>query len=228
MGQDKDIFMMSRKEVKRYQVIRKVLDKQIKQREVAEYFGLSPRQVRRVELIFAHSPQAKGRVERVFRTLQDRLTKELRLSQASSLQEANYLLNCYLPVFNKKFGVPSRGVGDFHRVLDKNVRIDEILSVQTERFLRNDRTVLHHKRWYQVLDKTRAKRVVVCEYLDGQMAIKYGKDRLQFKAIEGPVARPEKPLRRFKAHGCKLPAKKHPWRDGFKIPEVHLTKRGHF
>ena len=49
-----------------------------------------------IELIFAHSPQAKGRVERVFRTLQDRLTKELRLCQAKSLDEANELLSAYL------------------------------------------------------------------------------------------------------------------------------------
>ena len=132
-------------------------------------------------------------------------------------------------MFNKKFEVLAKGSGNFHRPVDKRIDIDEVLTVQTERFLRNDRTVLHNKQWYQVLAKTRAKRVVVYEYLNGQTAIKYGKDRLQFKAIEGPVARPQKPVvHRFKARSINVPAKKHPWRDGFAIPEVRLTKSGHF
>ena len=181
-----------------------------------------------IELIFAHSPQAKGRVERVFKTLQDRLVKELRLSQASSLDEANYLLKSYLPVFNKKFEVPSKATGDFHRQADKNANIDEILSVQTERFLRNDRTVLHNKQWYQVLSKTRAQRVVVFEYLDGQITIKYGKDRLSFKTIQGPLPRPELVPRRFKRRVAPVKAtKRSPWRHTFRLPGSY-PKSGHF
>jgi len=181
-----------------------------------------------IELIFAHSPQAKGRVERVFKTLQDRLVKELRLSQACSLDEANYILKAYLVVFNKKFEVSARGIGDFHRPVDKRVDLDGILSIQTERFLRNDRTVLHHKQWYQVLSRTRAQRVVVYEYLNGQIGIGYGKDRLAFKTIPGakekdmPIKRKVLPPNRY------VPPQGSYWRDGFKLKGSLTSKRGHF
>ena len=182
-----------------------------------------------IELIFAHSPQAKGRVERVFRTLQDRLSKELRLSGANSLEEANYLLNSYLPVFNKKFEVPSRGVGDFHRSWDKNRDIDDVLSIQTERFLRNDRTLLHKKQWYQVLNKTRAQHVVVYEYLNGQIEVKYGKDRLAFKSIPAPTTRIVLPItRRFKRRSRSPGSSKSPWHNTFKLKGSLTSKRGHF
>jgi hypothetical protein len=181
-----------------------------------------------IELIFAHSPQAKGRVERVFKTLQDRLVKELRLAQASTLDEANYILKAYLIVFNKKFEVPAKGSGDFHRPIDKSVDIDGVLSIQTERFLRNDRTVLHDKQWYQVLSRTRAQHVMIYEYLNGQIDIKYGKDRLAYKAIEAPLARPVYEKRRFKVRLRPVGALKSPWRYTFKLPGSLTSKRGHF
>jgi len=181
-----------------------------------------------IELIFADSPQAKGRVERVFRTLQNRLVRELRLAGISTLEDANYMLKSYLSVFNKKFEVVARGSGDFHRQVDERIDIDEILSIQTERFLRNDRTILHHKQWYQVLNKIRARRVTVYEYLNGQITLKYGKDRLQYKAIEGP-AKPKIPVvNRFKARRSGDPAKGNSWRNGFKLAGSLPNKSGHF
>jgi transposase len=182
-----------------------------------------------IELIFAHSPQAKGRVERVFKTLQDRLVKELRLAGINTLQDANDMLKAYLPVFNKKFEVLARGSGDFHRPIDKRLNIDDILSVHTKGFLRNDRTLLHDKQWYQILSKTRAQWVVVYEYLNGQKDIRYGKTRLEFKPIEPPAHKVYQPvIGRVKVRGISIPVKRHPWRSGFKVPEVHLTKIGHF
>lgn len=176
-----------------------------------------------IELIFAHSPQAKGRVERVFRTLQNRLLRELRLEQINTLEDANTLLKSYLPVFNRKFEVVAKASGDFHRLVDKKAEIDEILSVQTERFLRNDRTILHQSQWYQVLTKTRAQRVTFYEYLDGHRAVKYGKSELQFKAIEGSLPKvkavsPRRFKRRFRSPG----SAKSPWRYNLYL------KSGHF
>ena len=161
-----------------------------------------------IELIFAHSPQAKGRVERVFKTLQDRLVKELRLEHINTLEDANRLLGAYLPIFNKKFEVSAKGSGDFHRGVDKRIDLDDILSIQTQRFLRNDRTLVHNNQWYQVLTKTRAQRVMMHEYLDGQTAILYGKNRLEFKAIEAPAPKRYQPvIPRFKVRGITRPAK---------------------
>jgi hypothetical protein len=142
-----------------------------------------------IELIFANSPQAKGRIERVFKTLQDRLVKELRLANARTIEEANVVLRKYLPIFNEKFRVEAKKSGDYHRPVDKRIRLDEILSIQTQRSLHNDRTVVHEKQWYQVLTKTRANTVIMCEYLNGQIAIKDDATRLAYKLIEGPLPR---------------------------------------
>ena len=205
----------------------KYTDWPFRDEEELTQFGRACKQLG-IELIFAHSPQAKGRVERIFRTLQDRLVKELRLAQASTLDEANYILKAYLVIFNKKFEVPAHASGDFHRPIDKSVDIDGILSIQTERFLRNDRTVLHNKQWYQILNRTRAQHVMVCEYLNGQIDIKYGKDRLKFKTIAGPKPRisevkpKNRPIKRY------VPPFGSYWRNGFKLPGSLTSKRGHF
>jgi len=181
-------------------------------------FGRACRQLG-IELIYAHTPQAKGRVERVFETLQDRLTKELRLAKAATCKQANILLERYLDSFNNKFQVEPKRRGDLHRPADKRISLDDILSVQTPRSLRNDRTVLHNKRWYQVLNRTRAANVMVYEYLNGRMAIKHGNNRLEYRSIEGPVARSPIPrVRRFRGRRIYVPPKDSYWRIGFKLP----------
>ena len=181
-----------------------------------------------IELIFAHSPQAKGRIERIFETLQDRLVKELRLAGIQTLDEANDLLRSYLSGFNKRFEVLAKGSGDFHRPLDKRMDIDGILSIQTKRFLRNDRTLLHNKQWYQVLTKTRARWVIVHEYLNGQTTITYDKNRLKYKVIEAPAPKAQPPvMHRFKVRGILKPSHKHPWRRANFLTTT-TSKRGHF
>ena len=180
-------------------------------------FGRACRQLG-IELIFAHSPQAKGRIERVFKTLQDRLVKELRLANVRTLEEANVILRKYLPIFNKKFRVQAKQSGDYHRPVDKRIKLDDILSVQTQRCLRNDRTVVHHKQWYQILAKTRADTVTVHEYLNGQIVIRHDGKRLPYKSIEGPLPRMtpvgvKKVKPRFRLGSPKGSY----WRDGFKL-----------
>ncbi len=189
-----------------------------------------------IKLIYALSPQAKGRVERVFGTLQDRLTKELRLAKAVSCQEANNVLACYLDSFNRKFQVPARSKGDLHRTADKRIIIDDILSVQTERTLRNDRTVLHNNRWYQILNRTGAARVTIYEHLNGSMSIRYGNNRLQYKSIEGPVVRVKEKMSRPRIYKGTIPSKDHCWRIAFKPAQrlrskediSNLVELGHF
>jgi len=171
-----------------------------------------------IEVIHAHSPQAKGRVERLFKTLQDRLVKEMRLLGIKTCQEANAFLEKYIDKFNAKFAVPARKKGDAHRPSAKSVNLDEILSVQTEHVLRNDRTVVHERKLYQVTDKTGAQRVVVFEYLNGRMAIKHGQARLNFSAID---ARPQQirisEVKKFVRRARYIPPKDAYWRIGFKL-----------
>ena len=186
-------------------------------KEELTQFGRSCQQLG-IELIYANSPQAKGRVERVFETLQDRLTKELRLANATTCQEANEALERYLDNFNSKFEVVAKRSGDLHRQPDKRIFLDEILSIRTQRPLRNDRKVLHNNRWYQVLTRTQAEDVVVYDYLNGRMAIKYGNNRLEYKSIAGPVVRlPVPKVRRFRGRQRYGPPRNNYWRDNFKL-----------
>ena len=83
-----------------------------------------------VKVIHAHSAQAKGRIERLFGTLQDRLVKEMRLRGMKSLEEANRFLEEYWPIYNGKFAVQARGKGDLHRSLPKGLKVDNILCVK--------------------------------------------------------------------------------------------------
>jgi len=169
-----------------------------------------------VEVLHANSPQAKGRIERLFRTFQDRLVKELRLSGAKTLEEANQCLDEYLPKYNKKFMVEAREKGNLHRAVPKGLNLDEILCIKTEHPLRNDFTIVHNKRLYQVLDKTAARKIEVQERVNGQMLIIYKSQRLKYKEID---TRPEKVIDRAKKVKLRkryVPPLNAPWRR-FKI-----------
>ena len=171
-----------------------------------------------IELIHAHSPQAKGRIERVFETLQDRLVKELRLERARTIQDANRVLEAYLEAFNRKFMVEPKGCGDLHRRVRPDTNLREVLSIQNERTVRNDRTILHEQKWFQIIPQTWAKRAVVYEYWDGKMKIRCGKRFVDYRSIEGPAPRPVPvwPARSPRAHAQTIPSRKHPWKRGYK------------
>jgi hypothetical protein len=172
-----------------------------------------------IEVIHAHSPQAKGRIERLFKTLQDRLVKEMRLMNIKSSQESNAFLAKYIYKFNAKFAVPALKKGDAHRSLDKRISLEEIFSVQTEHVLRNDRTVIHERKLYQVTDRIRAQRVMVFEYLNGRMAIKHGQSRLSFNPIKDrPQVVPK--IKKIKVFGRRpryIPPKNALWRTSFRL-----------
>jgi hypothetical protein len=168
-----------------------------------------------VELIHAHSPQAKGRVERLFGTLQDRLVKELRLEKASSLPEANKVLRCYLPKFNKRFGRVPKSNGDLHRVLNKDIKLDEILAVHNPRVMRNDHTISYENRWYQITTKTKAREVMVQERLNGRMYLFGNGRQLDYKEIPGPAQHVYQPRERLSTRRI-IQAPQHPWRQSYK------------
>lgn len=112
----------------------------------------------RVELIFANSPQAKGRVERGFRTLQDRLVKELRLRNIDTTEEANiFLRDVFIPDFNKRFAHPAREKQDLHRLLteEEQAQMISTLCKEETRIIMNDFTIPHGHQWYQLLPTQR-------------------------------------------------------------------------
>ena len=165
-----------------------------------------------VEVIHAHSPQAKGRIERLFGTLQDRVVKEMRLRGIKTLEEGNRFLAEYLPLYNRRFSVCPKEKGNFHRPLPKGLDLDTILCVRTERVLRNDFTVAHNKKLYQIEDTIKASRVVVQNRINGSMIITYKGRPLRFKQISArPVRENRDPVvvRKKKPY---IPPADHPWR----------------
>ena len=177
-----------------------------------------------VELSHAHSPQAKGRIERLFRTLQDRLVKEMRLRGIRSIEEGNRFLEKYLPLYNKRFSVRPKEKEDFHRPLPKGIDVDAILCIKTERALRNDFTVAHNRKLYQVEDTIKASKVMVQDRIDGSMVMIHKGRVLRFKEITERPVREKKPLaipRKIKSY---TPPTSHPWR-GFKFGK-HRYERG--
>lgn len=132
-----------------------------------------------VKLIFAHSPQAKGRVERVFGTLQDRLVKELRLAGISTPEEANvFIRETFLPDFNRKFAVAPREEGDLHRQLTKDEKVNAraIFCREDQRTVCGDSTISHDGIWYQIMPTPRLHvrpkdKAVVRTSPDGEITI---------------------------------------------------------
>lgn len=148
-----------------------------------------------VKLIHANSPQAKGRVERLFGTFQDRLVKEMRLEGVKSKDEANEFLEKYLPVYNRRFSRKALLEGNLHRPAPKD--LNQILSIRTLHRLRNDNTIRHQNSYYQILrpwKNRRPKELVVEERLDGKLYITDRGKALEYRKIPKPLERiSEKP-----------------------------------
>jgi hypothetical protein len=149
-------------------------------------FGRALRELS-IGLIRAHSPQAKGRVERSFGTAQDRWVKELRLADAHTAAQANEVLDRLLPSHNQRFAKPAQDSADAHRALGRSFDLAAILSIQEERVVANDYTIRFHNRIYQLLKPIypgeRRGRVVVEMRLDGRMAIRFGSHYLKYQEV---------------------------------------------
>lgn len=171
-----------------------------------------------VELILAHSPQAKGRVERVNRTLQDRLVKELTRVGISDLESANrYLEETYLPRFNEQFGRPAAQSADLHLATTEE-RVLRALALQEDRVVQPDWTVRWNNGFLQLPRATAehvqpGQRVVLSEQLDGRLRIFIGEQELTWSTVREtpPPPQPERQGPTGSSQGQK-PRADHPWR----------------
>ena len=128
--------------------------------------------------ILAHSPEAKGRVERANGTFQDRLVAELRLADACTLEEANQVLAEFLPRFNQRFGVPADQPESAYRLVDPELGLGGVLCIKELRRVAKDNTVQYHGRTLQLYPGTErpsyaGARVEVQERLDGRLLIRH-------------------------------------------------------
>lgn len=165
-----------------------------------------------VELIAAHSPQAKGRVERLFKTFQDRVIKELRLAEVSTLDAANAFLKGYLPIYNRRFAVRPAQTADLHRPRPARGELDRILCLKTKRVLRRDWTVVHNGHLYQVQTNVRATQVVIEERVDGTLRITHQGHRLAYAPIAARPGRPAVPQTTSRRHRPVTQGPAHPGR----------------
>lgn len=174
-----------------------------------------------IEVIHANSPQAKGRVERLFKTLQDRLVKEMRLKGIKSVCEANEFLKTSLPKHNRRFKKEAASEADLHRPAPHMRELDRILCIKEERTVKNDFTISHNGTLYQIEQATRAEKVTVEERLDGTVHITYKGQDLRFREIakKPSMATAEAPLLLLQEKKPWIPSVDHPWRKRF------VTKR---
>src|SRR5437870_5850300 len=170
----------------------------------------------------AHSPQAKGRIERFFGTAQDRLVKGLRKSGASTLQAANdYLERVYLPMWNERFTVEPANGSDSHRPLLKQHELAAILSHVEERVIINDYTFQFGSERYQIqkssiAPRMRGSQLRVEVRLDGTMAARWeGKYVEIARCPVRPRAEPEPDRRTKRAASSSERKGNRAWMDGF-------------
>jgi transposase len=142
-----------------------------------------------VDLICANSPQAKGRVERAHKTLQDRLVKELRLAGIGTVEAANALLPAFVAAYNPRFAKPARRPDDLHRPLSTAHDLDEIMAVREERTVSASLT-LRYDKMLLLLEPGEAtrplarKRVTVVNYPDGRFAVRHEGSDLPFRVFD--------------------------------------------
>ena len=181
-------------------------------------FGRAMRELD-IELILARSPQAKGRVERMNGTLQDRLVKALRRANLSDLETANRFLDkTFLPEFNARFAVPAVESEDWHRPQSVGMDLSCIVSIQESRVVAKDWTLRWRNRVLQLPRETAefirsGQRVTVCEPLDGVLQVFAGDREVAWSPILNPPL--SKSVKRTGPTGStqgQKPAAHHPWR----------------
>lgn len=173
-----------------------------------------------IQIICANTPQAKGRVERVIQTLQDRLVKELRLRNISSLEAGNAFLPEYRADFNRRFAVQPRSTHDAHRPLLPSDNLDRILTWQKQTSLSKNLTLQYNKIIYQIQTERpvytlQKAPVTVCENAQGDVMILY-KDKplayTTFKKLPSQATVVDTKHLNRSLPLPKPPAAEHPWR----------------
>ncbi len=194
-----------------------------------------------IERIYAHSPQAKGRIERAFQTLQERLLVELRLAGASCADEANAVLKEFIPRYNERFAVPPAEPEPAFRPIPPHTRLEHIFCRKEHRKLNPGYTIHYGGQNYRlVITKSTSmpplRSVVdVLDHPDGSIYVAY---KGQINSVE---LRPEAetlrnknkakttssmPKERVSSSSPRKPGPNHPWRKRAVVPKASRAKKG--
>ena len=174
--------------------------------------------------IAAHSPQAKGRVERGFLTAQDRLVKGMRVDGVTTLEEANHYLETeFLPWVNSTLAVAPASPDDAHRPLEKHHDLAAILSHVEKRRVNNDYTFPLEAKTYRIVRKDictglRGAYIRIEQRRDGSVAARFGDRYLRVERCERqPKVKPAKPA---KPTPPRKPAQRNTWMDNFELQKA--------
>ncbi|NGX49430.1 MAG: hypothetical protein K940chlam5_01028 [Candidatus Anoxychlamydiales bacterium] len=178
-----------------------------------------------IELICANSPQAKGRIERANRTLQDRLVKEMRLNNISSIEEANAFLPSFIEDYNLRFAKVPKDSSNAHRNLTKEINLNRIFVIRENRHLSKNLTFQYKNKLYQIKTQRptyalRKAYVNILENEKGETLVEYKGQSLAYTIYEERPYQAEvidskqinekiNTLLSTKKH---KPSKYHPWR----------------
>ena len=182
-----------------------------------------------IAIICANTPQAKGRVERVNLTLQDRLVKEMRLLEISSMEEGNAYLPEFMKDFNRRFAVAPRSNNDAHRPLLLKDNLDQILTWQETRMISKNLSVQFKNVVYQIQTERptyalRKAKVTVCLDANRKVTILYKDKELAYKIFKTQTKQSQILSSKDVDHKVDKvrkqhkPASDHPWRKGFSTP----------
>lgn len=187
-----------------------------------------------IKVICANSPEGKGRVERLFGTLQDRMVKEMRLAGIKDRESAGrFLKEIYIPDHNNRFAVLARQGGDAHRPLTDELRrrLTSIFSIQSKRTIGNDFTIRFKNQWYQLAAEQPVviypnDTVTLEERLDGTIRLRFKEAYVSFKTISKleRISRPRIKQPREERTIRKPPAD-HPWRLAAKRAAEHAAAK---
>ena len=172
-----------------------------------------------INIIHADSPQAKGRIEREFGTLQDRLVKELRLAGVCSKDAANRFLVSYWPEHNRRFSGPALRPDDLHRPLPKGLNVRDIFCLKGSRTINNGYMVRWKGKLLVISNPSiamRRRQTQVLEHFDGSLVIRFNGRNMDYREVQdikpGPRLATEEKEAPEKRKGQYIPPPNHPWR----------------
>lgn len=171
-----------------------------------------------VYVIHAHSPQAKGRIERSFRTLQDRLGKAMRLAGIKTLEEANEFLKSYWPRYNRRFAKEPRERRNLHRPVPKRLTLEDVFCLKATRTINNGYLIKWRNRPYAVESPSlvmKGRKAEVLEHFDERLEFRWQGRTLKVREAAEPTKLNGAKIRTIEVIRPKakyIPPPDHPWR----------------
>jgi hypothetical protein len=176
-----------------------------------------------INSIAANSPEAKGRIERLWKTFQDRLTSELRLAGANTREAANQILKSFLPEYNQRFRVAPRETGSAYRKPEAGFKADEYFCYKYPRIVGSDNVVRFVNHRLQILPNPERASYARCKVqvyagLNGKLAVYYGNRRLDTCPAPLESKRLRIPVLAGQPAPCIYPkvSSNHPWKGKYR------------